>query len=90
MQKNIQLNIRGKVQGVWFRDSTRRKALELGLAGYVRNEPDGSVRVEAEGAADALEALTDWCRQGPPRAEVTSLEKEEGEWVGYDGFEIRR
>ena len=90
MSKHYQLKISGKVQGVWFRDSTRRKARELGLSGYVRNEPDGSVRVEAEGDPDSLEALIEWCRQGPPKAEVENVEKEEGEWVGYDDFEIRR
>ena len=62
--------VSGRVQGVFYRDSTRRKAVELGLVGTVRNLPDGSVEVVAEGPVGALEALLQWCRMGPPAAEV--------------------
>ena len=68
------IKVTGRVQGVWFRDSTRQKALELGVTGFVRNEADGSVYVEAEGEKDALEKLTKWCAVGPPAAEVEKVE----------------
>lgn len=90
MDKHLRLKVTGKVQGVWYRDSTRSIANELGLKGYVRNEPDGSVWIEAEGRPEALKALIDWCRQGPPQADVQAVETEEGEWKGYTNFEIRR
>jgi acylphosphatase len=68
--KGVQIIVQGRVQGVFYRDSTRRKARELGLVGTVRNMPDGSVEVVAEGPAAALETLVRWCRSGPPAAEV--------------------
>lgn len=63
----------GRVQGVWFRDSTRREAERLGITGHAINLPDGSVEVLACGASDALAELEDWLRQGPPLASVTNL-----------------
>ena len=68
--QRVKIIVIGRVQGVFYRDSTRRKAKELGLAGTVRNLPDGSVEVVAEGPADALQALAQWCRLGPPAAQV--------------------
>lgn len=66
--------ITGRVQGVFFRDSTRSKARHLGLTGYATNQSDGSVEVLACGAADAVEALADWLREGPRMAVVEGLE----------------
>lgn len=65
--------ISGEVQGVFFRASTREKAQELGLTGWVRNLPTGSVEVVAEGDAGALSELLAWCHQGPELAEVSSV-----------------
>jgi acylphosphatase len=69
------LRIRGKVQGVFYRDSARARALELGLTGRVRNLPDGSVEAVVEGAPEAVEAFVTWCHQGPPQARVTEVER---------------
>lgn len=67
--------VRGKVQGVFFRASTREQALKLGLRGYAKNLPDGRVEVLAEGNASALDALERWLRVGPPMAKVDSIER---------------
>lgn len=88
LHRNIKVT--GKVQGVWFRDSTRKKALELGLTGFVRNEADGSVYIEAEGEKDALDKLVAWCAVGPPKAEVERVALAEGEVKNFTGFEITR
>lgn len=84
------IKVTGTVQGVWFRDSTRRKALELGVAGFVRNEPDGSVYIEAEGEKEALDKLVAWCAVGPPKAEVEGVAVKEGALKNFTGFEISR
>jgi acylphosphatase len=70
MEKRYRLQIYGRVQGVWYRASAQRKAQELGLSGWVRNEADGSVSAEAQGPEEQLEAFVAWCRQGPPHAAV--------------------
>ncbi len=68
--------VAGRVQGVFYRASTRQRALELGLTGYARNLPDGRVEVLACGAHEAVEALCDWLWQGSPASHVTSVEVE--------------
>lgn len=68
--------VTGRVQGVFFRDSTRRTATELGVTGYAKNEADGSVEVLACGSEDALDRLLDWLRSGPKLASVESVEAE--------------
>lgn len=65
--------ITGKVQGVWFRASTRNEALRLNLRGYASNRADGRVEVLAIGEADAISLLFDWLRHGPPLADVESV-----------------
>ena len=90
MKKLVKITVTGRVQGVWYRASTERKAQELGLTGFVRNQPDGSVYIEAEGDEPALDALVAWCRQGPPLARVDTLHTEAGEPQHYQGFEQRR
>ena len=67
--------VAGKVQGVWFRASTREQALRLGLRGYAKNLPDGSVEVLAAGAAEAVDALERWLQAGPPQARVDSVSR---------------
>jgi acylphosphatase len=79
----------GRVQGVWFRDFTRRRADTLGVAGWARNRADGSVEVWAEGPGGAVEALLDYCRVGPPRATVQDVRVDEVTPAGMTGFEIR-
>ena len=88
--KHWNIRVRGKVQGVFFRASTQKKAQELGLQGFVRNEPDGSVYIEAEGDAQALEQLTAWCKTGPERARVEHVETREGTWQEFQGFIVDR
>jgi len=68
--------IRGHVQGVFFRASTREQALKLGIAGYAKNLADGSVEVLACGPEQALDALQDWLRHGPPSARVENVARE--------------
>ncbi len=69
----VRVVVEGRVQGVFYRDSCRREAQRLGVSGWVRNRPDGSVEVVAEGPRERVEDLLTWCRQGPPRASVTKL-----------------
>lgn len=68
------LRVYGKVQGVFFRQSTLAKAWELGLQGFVKNMPDGSVLIEAQGPESALEKLYRWAQHGPPAARVTHVQ----------------
>jgi acylphosphatase len=79
----------GKVQGVWFRRSTVQKAKELGLTGFVQNEPGGSVYVEAEGEKSKLMALVSWCLDGPDDAGVVAMTIVKGPAAGHTIFEIR-
>jgi acylphosphatase len=84
------ISIKGQVQGVFFRASTRDKALELGVKGFVKNETDGSVYVEAEGDEDQLNQFVNWCKHGPPRARVDDIKVSVGKVIGFEKFEIRR
>lgn len=81
--------ISGRVQNVWFRDSCRREAETRGLAGWVRNRPDGKVEAAFEGPPDAVEALVTWCATGPPRARVVRVERFDEMATGASGFAIR-
>ncbi|WP_317046356.1 acylphosphatase [Pontibacter ramchanderi] len=90
-KKRVAMRIHGRVQGVFFRASTQGKALELGLYGFVQNEPDGTVYLEAEGKPEALKELEKWAHQGPDRARVEKVEVEEKEGLaGFERFEQRR
>lgn len=66
--------VEGRVQGVWFRESTRREAQPLGITGYAKNMADGSVQVLACGEPGALDRLALWLKHGPPMAQVDRLE----------------
>jgi len=81
--------ISGEVQGVSFRDATRREAERAGLAGWVGNRDEGSVEAVFEGDADAVERLVEWCRSGPSSADVDGVEASEEEPQGESGFEVR-
>lgn len=71
--KTQHLLIQGRVQGVWFRESMRREAERLGVTGWVRNTPDGAVEAVAQGPAEAVDALIEWARSGPPMARVDGI-----------------
>jgi acylphosphatase len=83
------LIIEGRVQGVFFRDSTRRVAIELGLKGWVKNRFDGAVEVVAEGPKENVEKLVEWCHYGPPSARVTRVHEIKEEYTEeFDSFRI--
>lgn len=84
------IRVSGKVQGVFFRASTKDEADRLGIAGIVRNETNGTVFIDAEGPADVLPRFLDWCRKGPPRARVMKFVTEEATPKGYVGFKIEQ
>lgn len=90
MKINRQVKIYGRVQGVFFRQSTLQKALELGIKGWVRNEPDGSVLAEIEGNQEAILKMERWLKTGPPLAKVENLLVSEGEEKGYQDFLITK
>ena len=87
--KTVKIEVFGKVQGVFYRASTKEKAIELGLTGKVKNMNDGSVYIEATGNLEKLNELLEWCHVGPKFANVTSVNSE---WVeepsNYDDFRI--
>ena len=79
----------GRVQGVWFRGSTQQAASALGVDGWVRNLPDGSVEAVFEGEPKAVEATVDWTRRGPRGARVDAFDVTEERPEGLAGFSIR-
>jgi acylphosphatase len=81
--------VSGNVQGVFFRDTCRRKAAERGVAGWVSNRADGAVEAVFEGDPDAVRALVEWCRHGPRGADVESVDATSEEPEGLTGFEAR-
>ncbi len=90
MQTRVHLIITGKVQGICFRAYTEQEAIRLGLKGWVKNCPDGSVEIIAEGEEKKVEELIRWCQHGPSRAQVTEvkIKKEKFENEFFD-FQIR-
>lgn len=88
--KTVIIKVIGKVQGVFYRASTKSRADELGVKGFVRNEPDGSVYIEAEGSAEAIEHFVRWCKQGPPRAVVDHINVEEQPLKNFNRFIVSR
>ena len=72
--KRVRVRIHGRVQGVFFRAETRSRAESLGLAGWVRNAPDGSVEALFEGDPVRVDSMVEWCRRGPSGARVTEVE----------------
>jgi acylphosphatase len=89
MIRHYNIRVSGKVQGVWFRKFTQLKAKELDVKGFVRNEPDGSVYIEAEGTDEAFKLFIPFCNQGPESAKVEHLSIEEGEVVSFREFIIQ-
>lgn len=80
--KQLQLVVRGRVQGVYFRASAQREAKRLGLSGWVRNRPDGSVEILAEGEEDSIRDLYGWAQKGPGAARVDRVDTR---WRSYTG-----
>jgi acylphosphatase len=80
--------VRGRVQGVFFRDTLRRQAESRSVAGWAQNRDDGAVEAVFEGAPEGVEALVDLCRRGPSRARVEDLEVLEEQPEGLTGFRI--
>ncbi len=83
------LIVNGKVQGVFFRDSTRESAENEGVSGWAANRDDGTVEVVLEGAPEAVDSVIGFCRTGPMSADVTSVDVTEEEPEGLSGFETR-
>ena len=89
MPRARRFTIKGRVQGVWFRDSTRKVAESLGLSGHAINLNDGNVEVFACGEQAAIDQLAEWLRDGPRMAKVDQVVAEEAEWEDVAGFRIR-
>jgi len=83
------MTVHGDVQGVNFRNAALARAEELGLAGWVANQADGTVAVHAEGTDEALDALVAWAEQGPPGAGVERVDSDEAQPEGLEGFAVR-
>jgi acylphosphatase len=88
MVRHYKIKISGKVQGVWFRQSTKAEAEKLNLNGTARNMPDGTVEIHAEGDKKDLEKLLDWCREGPDHADVNETHYNVLPLQGYEGFRV--
>lgn len=89
-KERAHIYVSGNVQGVFFRDTTRQKAEELGLAGWVKNNTDGRVEAIFEGPSDEVRQMVDWCENGPSQADVENVEVEYGEPENdSEGFEVR-
>lgn len=91
MNEQVHLVIRGKVQGVFYRVSAAETARALGLCGWVRNLPDGSVEAVAQGPKQALDTFIEWCRSGPPAARVDEIDTRWDVTVElFSAFTVRR
>ncbi len=82
--------VTGKVQGVWFRESTRQEAERLGVGGWVRNLPDGRVEAVFTGPTAAVDELVAWCRKGPPAARVDGVSATTQPGAQESGFRVLR
>ena len=81
--------VHGHVQGVFFRDTTRREAARRGVAGWVTNRPDGAVEAVFEGPADEVDAMVEFCSSGPRGADVVRVETSDEQPEGLQGFDVR-
>ena len=89
MKKSIIIKVSGKVQNVGFRFYTKKAAKSLGINGYVKNLPDGSVYIEAEAEDYIIDQFVEWCRKGPSWARVEKINIQENDIMNYVGFTIR-
>lgn len=90
MELTYSIIVTGKVQGVFYRQSTKEKAIAIGVKGIVRNENDGSVKIIATGTKEQLDKLIEWCRQGPPKARVDTVNAKEELYRNFMSFSIDR
>lgn len=88
MNKHLNIIIHGKVQGVFFRAAAKEKADELGVKGYVKNQEDGTVLIEAEADRETLGSFLEWCEDGPDQAQVEEVEKFQKGLQNFGEFEI--
>jgi acylphosphatase len=89
-RERARVYVSGKVQGVFFRDATREKAEQLGLAGWVRNIPDGRVEMLLDGPSEKVREMVRWCKEGPSHADVEDVDTEfEASAGDLEGFEVR-
>jgi len=84
----IRCYVSGKVQGVWFRASTKKEAEQLDITGWARNLPDGRVEIFACGEKEKVKELYDWLKHGPKMAKVEDVTYQELEWDDYEGFKM--
>lgn len=89
MTRAVEITVTGRVQGVAFRHYAQGQACRLGVTGWVRNEPDGSVAAHLEGDDAAVDAMVAWCGQGPSYARVAGVDVRPSEVTGARGFEVR-
>ncbi len=87
--KHFKIIVSGRVQGVFYRASAKEKADELGIKGFVRNQPNGDVYLEAEAEEDILYKYIKWCNIGPATAKVNRIEAQPGEVVGFESFDVK-
>lgn len=90
MLRTVSITVKGKVQGVYYRQSTKEKANELGIKGEVRNMPDDTVHIIAAGTKEQTEQLIEWCHTGPSRARVSNVVVEEIALRSFEKFSIVR
>ena len=88
MLQTISIVVSGKVQGVYYRQSTKEKALVIGVSGTVKNLKDGNVFIVATGTKEQLEQLSKWCKQGPPGANVVNVIVEDVPLMLFEKFSI--
>jgi acylphosphatase len=89
VKKSYAITVSGKVQNVGFRYYTVQAAMQFGVNGFVKNQYDGTVYIEAEGEQDAMEAFLAWCRRGPQWVRVEGFNVQEQPVMGYKGFTVR-
>jgi len=90
MKTRAHIKVTGRVQGVYFRSTAREVAMEMGITGWVRNVPDGSVEIVAEGEKEKIEKFIKWCWKGPPLAIVENVEVKWEEYKNeFKSFEVR-
>lgn len=90
MMQSVTIIVEGLVQGVFYRQTTKAKALEAGITGEVRNKSDGTVHIVATGTEEQLKHLIEWCHQGPDQAVVTQVRVEKIPLRNFNGFNIVR
>lgn len=88
--KHVNVRVSGRVQGVFFRASTKQQADFFGLKGFVKNETNGDVYIEVEGQEVQVQEFLKWCGHGPSRARVDHLSVEDGDLKGFEDFRVER